>query len=1342
MLEVNDFDAVRISLASPEQIRSWSYGEVTKPETINYRTLKPERDGLFCERIFGPTKDYECFCGKYKRIRYKGVICDKCGVEVAQSKVRRERMGHIELACPVSHVWFAKGIPSRVGLLLDMSPRNLERILYFSHYVITSIDEQAREMIIEQRNQEFSEDIVQREEALETKIAEMEEASVEEVNQLRGNWEVEKAQLEGQLYAEIEQLKDLRVRMLLTENQYQELKEKYGLVFEAGMGAEAIYRLIKGINLNELRNDLLQETRSNSGQRRKKASKQLQVVEAIRRSGSKPEWMICTVLPVLPPDLRPMVQLDGGKFAISGTNDLYRRVINRNNRLRHLIETGAPEIIIRNEKRMLQEAVDSLIDNGKRGQAYSATGNHKLKSLSDMLRGKQGRFRQNLLGKRVDYSGRSVIVVGPELKINQCGLPRRIALELFKPFVMHQLLERGLAHNIKSARRLVERAKPEMYDILEEVVKDRPVLLNRAPTLHRLSIQAFEPVLIDGSAIQLHPMVCTAFNADFDGDQMAVHIPLSRAAVKEARETMLSVHNMLLPSCGEPIVTPTKDMVFGCYYLTTIRPDTKGEGSIFGSFEEAKLAYELGVIDFRAEIEVRNQEKGGKRIKTSVGRILFNEILPKELDFYNQVIDKTSLKQVVTDCSKILSDEDMAVVLDNMKELGFRFATKSGTTVAMSDIEVPGSKPELLEEAEARTTLIESQYQSGLITEDERYGSVVNVWTETTDKITEAVSECLDRYGNIYMMATSGASGNISLIAQMAGIRGLMTNPSGKIIDFPIKSSFREGLSVLEYFISTHGARKGLADTALRTSESGHLTRRLIDAAHDVIILEEDCETIDGVWISAPTTQERKMLPSFTDRMIGRLAASKVVNPHTGETIVYRNEEITERKAEEIIAAGISRVYVRSPLSCQSRRGVCQQCYGRDLARGHLVDLNTAVGIIAAQSIGEPGTQLTLRTFHTGGVVGLDITSGLPRVEELFEARSPKSPAILADISGEAEVIHSNEGDKILVTSSEVFRDEYSTPPNWQVLVNNGEFVDIGTVLARPTLETEDSTHKDESTAIIDETQAIIAGVAGTVEIKDGRLAILYEEREKREYVVPASMPIRIQTGSQVKAGQQLTDGSINPQEMLHILGREAVQQYLVDEVQRVYRSQGVNINDKHIEIIVHQMLDKVRVESSGDTDLIPGELVDRFQYEDINAEVLAEGGEPSTAHTVLLGITRASLSTDSWLAAASFQETTRVLTEAAVKGATDKLVGLKENVIIGRLIPARSPISQEALRLPAGEEPTWQDEQETGMIDFNGEEAKEASMIDFDREEVEETSMIDFDREEVEEAGEEELAI
>ncbi len=1282
MLEVNDFDAIRISLASPEQIRSWSYGEVTKPETFNYRTLRPERDGLFCEAIFGPTKDFECYCGKYKKIRYKGVICDKCGVEVARAKVRRERMGHIELACPVSHIWFAKGIPSRLGLLLDLSLRSLERVLYLSHYIITSIDEKARQEVIEQLEKNTFQKIAERQEALETKIADMEQkqATVDEINQLRQDFIEGKTRLEEELSTDVEQLKDLQKRALLTESRYHELKQKYGQVFEAGMGAEAILQILKGVNLDELRSELIQETHSTSGQRRRKASKQLQIVEAFRRSGNKPEWMILTILPVLPPELRPMVQLDGGRFATSDLNDLYRRVINRNNRLLHLLEIGAPEIIIRNEKRMLQEAVDSLIDNGRRGRAVSVSGNHKLKSLSDMLRGKQGRFRQNLLGKRVDYSGRSVIVVGPELKLHQCGLPRQMALELFKPFVMHRLVEQGLAHNIKSARRLVERAKPEVYDILEEVIKERPVLLNRAPTLHRLSIQAFEPVLIDGNAIQLHPLVCSAFNADFDGDQMAVHVPLSKAAVKEAREMMLSIHNMLLPSCGEPVVAPTLDIVLGCYYLTTITPGAKGEGTIFGGFEEAKLAYELGAIDLRAEIEVRDQERG-QRIKTSAGRIIFNGILPPELGFFNKVIDKSDLKQIVTECYKLLSNEDTAAVLDNLKQLGFHYTTKSGITIATSDIEVPQSKPKLIEEAEERVAIIENQYHRGLITEDERYNGTVGVWMETTDRITDTISYTLDRYGGIYMMATSGAKGNISQISQMGGMRGLMTDPSGRVIDFPIKSCLREGLSVLEYFISTHGARKGLADTALRTSGSGYLTRRLIDVAQDVITLQEDCGTTDGVWIFEP--QEKGLLPSLVERIIGRLAASKVVNPRTGETIVDRNEEIDEQKANEIIAAGLTKVHVRSPLVCQSRHGCCQRCYGRDLARGHLVAPNTAVGIIAAESIGEPGTQLTLRTFHTGGVVGLDITSGLPRVEELFEARPPKNQAIISEVDGVAEVLDKEGGEVIKVTSSEIFRDEYSLPPGWQVMVNNGQWVDIGTVLC----QAPEAEAAPPPVALTTETQPILARVVGIVTVEDEQLFITYEEKEEREYAVPATARICVQTGDQIKAGQQLTEGSINPQDILRILGREAVQQYLVDEVQKVYRSQGVNINDKHIEVIVHQMLTKVRIDSSGDTDLVPGELIDRFHYEDINANVLAEVDEPVTAHTVLMSITRASLSTDSWLADASFQETTRVLTEAAICGKIDKLTGLKENVIIGKLIPARYPASEEVPALAAGEE-------------------------------------------------------
>ncbi len=1272
MLEVNDFDAVRISLASPEQIRSWSYGEVTKPETINYRTLKPERDGLFCERIFGPTKDFECFCGKYKKIRYKGIICDKCGVEVARAKVRRERMGHIELACAVSHIWFAKGVPSRLGLLLDLSPRSLDRVLYFSHYIITSINEEGRQAIIKKLEDNLAQETARRQAEVEARVAEMEinGATVEEINQIRGNFTDEETRLRDDLSVGIEQIKDLHVKELLAENQYNELKQKYGDIVEAGMGAEAILKITRSINLEQMRNELIQESFSPSGQRRKKASKQLQVVEAFRRSNNKPEWMILTVLPVLPPDLRPMVQLDGGRFATSDLNDLYRRVINRNNRLHHLMDIGAPEIIIRNEKRMLQEAVDSLIDNGRRGRAVSVSGNHKLKSLSDMLRGKQGRFRQNLLGKRVDYSGRSVIVVGPELKLHQCGLPRRMALELFKPFVMRYLVQKDLAHNIKSARRLVEKARPEVYDILEEVIKERPVLLNRAPTLHRLSVQAFEAVPIDGSAIQIHPLVCSAFNADFDGDQMAVHVPLSKEAVNEARQLMLSIHNMLLPSSGDPVVTPTLDMVLGSYYLTTIRSNSKGEGMVFGSFEEANLAYELGIVDLRAEIEVRDMNRDGQRIKTTVGRIIFNGALPKELGFINKVVDKSGLKQIVADCYNKLTNENTAEVLDNIKHLGFHYATISGITIAANDIEVPASKPKLIKEAEAKALIIENQFRQGLIAEDERYNGVVEVWTEIADRLTDVLTQSMNRTSGLYMMSTSGAKGNISQIKQMAGMRGLMTNPSGRIIDFPIKSSLREGLSVLEYFISTHGARKGLADTALRTSGSGYLTRRLIDVAQDVITRERDCETTDGLWII--DSPEKSLLPPLNKRITGRLAAVDIVHPATGETIVVRNQEIDEDKAAEIIAAGITRVFVRSPLTCQSRWGVCQNCYGRDLARGHLVEPNTAVGIIAAQSIGEPGTQLTLRTFHTGGIIGLDITTGLPRVEELFEARTPKAQALISEISGIAEVIQDDDGRRIHVVNSETLVDEYNLPPDWQLMVDHGQSVESGTILASAVPE---AGKKVETTDVTPSNPSITAQRGGEVIIGENKLYIKYIERDEREYILPAAAQLRIKNGDKVEAGTQLTEGSLNPQDLMRIMGRNAVQQYLVEEVQKVYRSQGVNINDKHIETIARQMLTQVRITSSGDTKLVPGEIVDRFHYEDSNAKVLAEGGEPATAVPILLGITRASLNTDSWLAAASFQETTRVLTEAAVYGKIDKLIGLKENVIIGKLIPAHNPI-------------------------------------------------------------------
>ena len=1240
MAQFDDVNAIQISLASPEQIRSWSHGEVTKAETINYRTLKPERDGLFCERIFGPTKDYECHCGKYRKMRYKGVICDKCGVEVAHSSVRRERMGHIELAAPVVHIWFFKLVPSRLGLLLNMSLKDLESVIYFARYIVTSVNEEARQQKIHKLEEEAASGMSAREDYI------------------------------GKKSEELKEIKGLQPLKLLNEEEYRELKEKYGDIFEAGMGAEAILKAVKKVDVEKLYQELLEEVHTASGQHYNKVSKRLQFVEALRLSGNKPEWMILTVLPVLPPALRPVVQLDGGRFVISDLNDLYRRVINRNNRLRRLIGLGAPEAIIRNEKRMLQEAVDALIDNGRRGRVVTSGNNHALKSLAAMLAGKQGRFRQNLLGKRVDYSGRSVIVVGPELKLHQCGLPRHVALELFKPFVMHKLIENGYANSVKVARRQVERVRPEVWDLLSEVVKERPVLLNRAPTLHRLSIQAFEPVLIDGDAFQLHPLVCTAFNADFDGDQMAVHVPLSKAAVKEAREHMLSIYNTLQPSSGKPAAVPSLDMVLGCYYLTIIKPKARGEGKVFSNFEQARLAYESGVIEFGAGIEVRDK---GKRIKTTVGRILFNDALPPQLRFYNKVVDKAALRSLGSDCVRLLGNETTAVVLDNLKQLGFDYATKSGISIAMNDIDEPPNKSEILREADRLVSVAEDQFNRGLITEDERYENAVQIWMEATDKVTDDISQSLDRYGAIYMMATSGAKGNIAQMRQMAGMRGLMTDPSGKIIDFPIRSSFRDGLSPMEYFISTHGARKGLADTALRTSNSGYLTRRLIDVAQDVTVTEKDCGTTEGIWITEEVSGGSS--PSFSERIIGYLAASKVTDPHTHKIIVDRNEEIDEEKMQRIIEAGISQVYVRSSLSCRSRFGVCQYCYGRDLARRHLVKRGTAVGIIAAQSIGEPGTQLTLRTFHTGGVVGTDITSGLPRVEELFEARTPKSSATVSDIDGDVDVIDTEEGSIVKVTSSEFYLDEYVLPPGARVAVSNGQAVDVGTVLFYPASSGE----AEEQLPEVTQEQPVVARVAGQAIIENNRVHIKYEEREEREYAIPHGAQLLVKSGDRVRVGQQLTEGVVNPHELLRIMGKEATQQYLVDEIQKVYSSQGVEIHDKHIAIIIRQLLRKVKIVSLGDTELLPGEFIDRFNYEDINERVLAEGGEPATAQAVLLGMTRASLSKDSWLAAASFQETGRVLADAAIKGKVDKLRGLKENVILGKLIPSQILADEES---------------------------------------------------------------
>jgi DNA-directed RNA polymerase subunit beta' len=1417
VLEVNDFNAVRIALASPEQIRSWSYGEVLKPETINYRTLKPEKDGLFCEKIFGPTKDFECYCGKYKRVRYKGIICDKCGVEVARSKVRRERMGHIELASPVSHIWFVKGTPSRLGLLLDISPRSLERVLYFAQHIVTFVDEAAKERAVERLHEDMERESLEREkpyvehiteielardeaiakleadrdeallvldedfptqvdaimkqasdleryvngrigkaatkdvklgdqriiakgeavkaEALETlktlagervaalenevaekradielkaeaAVQEKQMAAVTETEPLRKKMQEEREAAATSLREKMVDLEDIKDPIthdhitLLTDAKFRELQDKVGDVFTAGMGAEAVYTMLQRLDLDKLAERMQTETQSSSGQRRKKAVKRLRVVESLRKSGNKPEWMVFTVLPVLPPDLRPMVQLDGGRFATSDLNDLYRRVINRNNRLKRLLDLGAPEIIIRNEKRMLQEAVDSLIDNGRRGRAVSGQGNHKLKSLSDMLKGKQGRFRQNLLGKRVDYSGRSVIVVGPNLKLHQCGLPKRMALELFKPFIMHSLVAKGMAHNIKSAKRIVERGRPEVWDVLDEVIKGRPVLLNRAPTLHRLGIQAFEPVLVDGSAIQIHPLVCAAFNADFDGDQMAVHVPLSREAVAEARQVMLSTHNLLLPSSGEPTVAPTLDIVLGCFYMTMIKPGTRGEyrkgippQGVYGSFEQAKLAYELNLFDIQARIKVRDPRTEGEFVETNVGRIIFDEVLPPELPFHNEVMDRKALKSLVAECHQRLGSEGTAEVVDSIKHVGFTFCTRSGATIAINDIKTPVEKAKLLEEADARIAEIDDQYAMGLITEQERYNASVAIWNETTDKVQAAIQNSLDRYGSVYLMASSGAKGNITQIRQMAGMRGLMSDPSGRIIDLPIRSSFREGLSVLEYFISTHGARKGLADTALRTADSGYLTRRLIDVAQDVIVLVDDCGAQSGVWLSEPT--DKGVLEPLRERILGRRAASDVADPRTGEVLVERDQEIDEEKARQIEAAGIVRVHVRSPLTCQARRGICQLCYGRNLARGTLVALNEAVGIVAAQSIGEPGTQLTMRTFHTGGVAGLDITSGLPRVEELFEARIPKAHAIISEIDGIANVVQDGESRWIKVTSSEFYSDHYELPKGAKLLVENGDWVDQGAVLARAevkepkkakkpsksakakaaeeAVEAVEEEIEEIETAVVPE---VVARIAGQVNIeKRNRLSLVYEEKEEREYPVAAMARILVDNDEPVQAGQKLTDGSLNPQDVLRIIGPEAVQTYLVEEVQKVYRSQGVNINDKHIEVIIRQMLRKVRVDTPGDTGFLPGELVDRFRYEEANGKVLAEGGEPATAVPILLGVTKASLSTESFLAAASFQETTRVLTEAAISGMTDRLVGLKENVIIGKLIPARATI-------------------------------------------------------------------
>ncbi|SHK44985.1 DNA-directed RNA polymerase subunit beta' [Paramaledivibacter caminithermalis] len=1144
MIELNNFDSIKIGLASPEKIRQWSKGEVKKPETINYRTLKPEKEGLFCEKIFGPTKDWECHCGKYKRVRYKGVICDRCGVEVTKSKVRRERMGHIELAAPVSHIWYFKGIPSRMGILLDMSPRSLEKVLYFASYIV-----------------------------------------IDPANT------------------------PLAFKQLLTEKEYREYREKYGNAFRAGMGAESIKEILQKIDLEKLSKELKLKLKESSGQKRVRTIRRLEVVEAFRTSGNKPEWMILDVIPVIPPDLRPMVQLDGGRFATSDLNDLYRRVINRNNRLNRLLELGAPDIIVRNEKRMLQEAVDALIDNGRRGRPVTGPGNRPLKSLSDMLKGKQGRFRQNLLGKRVDYSGRSVIVVGPELKFYQCGLPKKMALELFKPFVMKKLVHDGYVHNIKSAKRMVERIKPEVWGVLEEVIKEHPVLLNRAPTLHRLGIQAFEPILVEGKAIKLHPLVCTAYNADFDGDQMAVHVPLTVEAQAEARFLMLSINNILAPKDGSPITTPTQDMVLGSYYLTIKVDGEPGEGMIFGSFEEMLMAYENKVVGLHATVKVRikkDADTPATLVESTVGRFIFNEHIPQDLGFVNRsdnpygleidtLVDKKFLGKIIDRCFRKHGNTVTAMMLDHIKSLGFKFSTRGAITISVSDMKIPKEKERLISEAEEKVDRYKKAYRRGLISDEERYENVIKTWQETTAKVTDALMENLGELNNVFIMAHSGARGSKNQIRQLAGMRGLMANATGHTVEIPITSNFREGLSILEYFISTTGARKGLADTALRTADSGYLTRRLVDVSQDVIISQDDCGTNEGIIVST-FKDGKEIIEPLYDRIAGRYALEDIVCPKTGEILVKAEEMITEDDAEKIVDAGIEEVKIRTVLNCKAEHGVCGKCYGKNLATGKAVNVGEAVGIIAAQSIGEPGTQLTMRTFHTGGVAGGDITQGLPRVEELFEARKPKGLAIISEIGGKVSIKDTAKKREVTVTS---------------------------------------------------------------------------DDGETKTYQIAYGSRIKVKEGQYIKPGDGITEGSVNPHDILRIKGTQGVEEYITKEVQRVYRMQGVDINDKHIEIIVRQMLSRVKIEDSGDTDLLPGGLVNINELEKENKRVELEGGKPATAKRILLGITKASLATESFLSAASFQETTRVLTEAAIKGKEDKLLGLKENVIIGKLIPA-----------------------------------------------------------------------
>ncbi len=1381
-METKGLVSLKINLASPETIRSWSYGEVLKPETINYRRLRPEKDGLFCESIFGPTKDWQCYCGKYKNPRYKGIVCDKCGVEVTRSSVRRERMGHIELATPVAHIWYTRRIPSYLGLLLDISRRNLDRVLYFAQYIVTFVDEDARQKALRRLEDEISvserehanqinarileikmardrkiselqlrktdlearadeqvaaliEPVMQEGQRLDrmlqdrigssvdvdvvftsadeiiaragetissaqlTKVQQVAKKRLEEIEkenkgevdrqleqikmsmaqvraeaeeqmeQLRNQLEDQSAESQSQTSHLRDELQELRPFTFLSESRYRELKQRWGQVFRADMGAEAFYDILRRLDLDKLSEDLWNEVRtSRSKQKRKKATTRLKVVEAFRRSGNHPEWMILTVLPVIPPDLRPMVQLDGGRFATSDLNDLYRRVINRNNRLKRLLELGAPDVIVRNEKRMLQEAVDSLIDNSQRGKALSRRGRRELKSLSDMLKGKKGRFRRNLLGKRVDYSGRSVIVVGPTLKLYQCGLPKNMALELYRPFVIAKLVDHQYAANVKGARRFIERNRPEVWEVLEEVIHERPVLLNRAPTLHRLGIQAFEPVLIEGSAIQLHPLVTTAFNADFDGDQMAVHVPLAEKAVWEARNLMLSSRNLLKPADGEPIISPSKDMVLGVYYLTfEEKSPQKGDGRNFADMDEVELAYQLGQVDIHARIKVyvitwygekKNRLAKAERrfIETTVGRVIFNRVLPEKMQFVNDVLDKGGVKDLIAEVYEVCGQLVTTEIADRIKDIGFEYAMRSGATLAVADISIPGEKAEILAAAQAEVENVNRAYRRGLLTEQERNERIIEIWKNTTDKVAASVRRHMDPSGNLATMANSGATkGGFGPIAQLAGMRGLMADPAGRIIRLPIQSNFREGLTAMEYFISTHGSRKGLADTALRTADAGYLTRRLVDVAQDVIINEDDCVTQDGVWIRRSDDVAGQ---SLSVRLYGRLSAQRIIDPQTGEILTERDDMLDHDLVRKIAASSVTEVKVRSPLTCELTHGICAKCYGMDLGRGAMVEQGSAVGIVAAQSIGEPGTQLTLRTFHTGGVAaGSDITTGLPRVEELVEARRlPKGEAVVTTISGVAKIVQSDrysEQRAVRVEDSQMVSDTYDIPEGWTILAVEETNVSVGDVVAAQGDEVIKAQH------------------AGRVRIEGKKVIVSYEVRESEEYEIPSTSRLIIKDGEHVIAGQPLTEGSLNPHTVLRINGRDACMMYLLTEIQKVYRAQGQNINDKHFEIIIRKLIGKVQVVRPGDSPYLPMDLVDRLEIRKVNEQLVAEGKQPARFIEVLLGITKAALSTDSFLSASSFQHTIKVLAGAAIASTEDPLFGLKENVIIGKLIPA-----------------------------------------------------------------------